>query len=132
MTDTNAISAANLAELKTALETAIADRGAVDARIKEIRAAIGVRLQEAQELSDAVNDVVSSITSKTVIDTAAGGIEIDLKSVWSFVLKYIIPALIMLAVLWFGVAMIKKANATPDEVSQRLVDGGQVELCVSE
>lgn len=106
------IPSAGLAELKTAFESALEERKAVDARIEEIRKAIASRLQEAQALNDAASDITGSVLPKSSDSSASGTFEIKLSSIWQFFVKYALPAIIIFVVLWLGTSLVKQFKET--------------------
>lgn len=126
---TATIPTATFDELKTLLENAVAERDAADAKIEEIRKAIAVRLQEVQQLNEAVNNIGAAITTskttngllpivydetkQTTNSTASGTIQISYASIWGFFTKYILPAGIMFVILWFLMSVVK-SNATTE------------------
>lgn len=110
-----AIPSAGLTELKTAFEKALEERKAIDARIEEIRKAIGSRLQEAQSLNDAANNLTEVVIPKKT-DKESATFDISLPKVGQFFLKFILPALIMLGVLWFILGSKKPAFTTGSDV----------------
>ena len=104
-----AIPSAGLAELKAAFEKALEERKAVDVRIEEIRKAIGSRLQEAQSLNDAANNLSDAVLPKKTDQNTT--FNVNISTVWQFFLKFILPALIMLGVLWFAFGQKKTTDA---------------------
>jgi len=117
------IPTASLDELKALLEGAITERDNADNKIEEIRKAIATKLQEVQQLNETATNVGTIISNSkrggtnqiqtTVQNIVNDTSTIDLSSIWTGFVKYILPAAIMFFILWILMSMLK-SNAPED------------------
>lgn len=111
------IPTASLDELKALLEGAITERDNADNKIEEIRKAIATKLQEVQQLNETATNVGTIISNSkrggtnqiqtTVQNIVNDTSTIDLSSIWTGFVKYILPAAIMFFILWILMSMLK-------------------------
>lgn len=118
------LSTADLSTLRSAFETALAERSAIDSRIAGLKKAISLRLKEFQSLNDAVSNEYSSRKSTITLPTVNWG------KVWSFAVSWVIPAVILFVLLWFGVKGLKGYYTAPKTdkipIEQSMIPGHNV------
>lgn len=122
------LATADLSVLRSAFESALAERAAIDARIAGLKKAIGARLKEFQSLNDAVSNEYSGRKSAITLPTVNWG------KVRSFMFSWVIPALILFVILWFGVKGVKSYYTTPKTdkipIEQSIIPGHNVQMDV--
>ena len=122
------LASADLSLLKAEFEKAIADRAAIDARISGLRKAIAGRLKEFQTLNDKVSNIQYGSKSKSMITIPS----IPWGKVWSFMANWVIPALILFVLLWYGVKAAKTHYTTPPSnvipIEQSIIPGHNVQV----
>lgn len=118
---------ADLSTLRTAFESALAERSAIDARIDELRKAIAARLKEFQSLNDTVSNL--NYTRRGTMFTIPS---INWGKVRSFLWSWVIPAVILFVFLWFGVKGVKSYYTTPKTdkipIEQSIIPGHNVQM----
>ena len=117
---------ADLATLKAAFEVALVERAAIDSRIDGLRKAISARLREFQLLNDTVSNI--NYTGRKSLLTIPS---INWGKVWSFVLGWLVPAMILFVLLWYGVSAYRARYSVPNPdgripIEQSIIPGHNV------
>ena len=110
------LTTADLASLKAAFDLAVEERANVDSWIEELRKAIKARLAEFQKLNDRVSNAQSSQPHTIKLPSVSIG------AIGGFVTRYVIPAVVIFILLWFGVKLIRQryVNTEPSQASVEL------------
>ena len=121
------LATADLSLLKAEFEKAIADRAAIDARISGLRKAIAGRLKEFQTLNDKVSNIQYSSGKSSGFTLPS----IPWTKVRSFMFEWVIPAVILFVLLWFGVKGVKNYYTAPKSdkipIEQSIIPGHNVQ-----